>query len=112
MLNGGALNDKRIVSAESVKLMTRVHTGDLKAGFTPGSGWGLGWSIVVMPTGVTEMLSSGTFGHGGAFGTQAWIDPEKNLFLVLLIQRVGLPNSDGSTIRQGFQAAAVAAWNK
>ena len=62
-----------------------------------------------MPTGVTEMLSPGSYGHGGAFGTQAWIDPEKDLFVVLLIQRVGLQNSDASPMRKALQEAAVAA---
>ena len=32
-------------------------------------GSGFGWFVVRRPTGVTEMLSPGTFGHGGAFGT-------------------------------------------
>ena len=112
MLNGGKEKDVRILSAESIKAMTRIHTGELRAGFTPGMGWGLGWGVVQAPTGVTQMLSPGTYGHGGAYGTQAWLDPEKDLFMVLLIQRVGLPNSDASTIRAEFQAAAVAALGK
>ena len=53
------------------------------------------------------MLSAGTFGHGGAFGTQGWVDPNKNLFVILLIQRVGLPNADGSNLRKALQEAAV-----
>jgi hypothetical protein len=89
--------------------MTKVQTGDLTAGFTPGMGWGLGWGVVDDPDGITGMLSVGSYGHGGAYGTQAWIDPEKDLFLVLLIQRVGLSNSDASPMRQGFQEVAVAA---
>jgi CubicO group peptidase (beta-lactamase class C family) len=109
MLNGGTLDKHRILSAKSVKEMTKVQTGDVKVGFTPGSGWGLGWSMVTKPEGVTKMLSPGSYGHGGAYGTQAWIDPEKDLFVVLLIQRSDLGNSDGSRIRQEFQEAAVAA---
>jgi CubicO group peptidase (beta-lactamase class C family) len=112
MLGKGALGDVRILSADSVGTMTKVQTGDLATGFTPGMGWGLGWSVVREPQGITEMLSAGTFGHGGAFGTQAWIDPDKDLFLVLLIQRAGLANSDGSKIRHEFQAQAVAALKK
>ncbi len=112
MLNDGALGKARILSAESVAAMTKVHTGDLKAGFTAGMGWGLGWGVVRTPTGVTEKLSTGSYGHGGAFGTQAWIDPKQNLFLVLLIQRGDLPNSDDSKIRAAFQEAAIAALAK
>jgi CubicO group peptidase (beta-lactamase class C family) len=109
MLGQGALGNVRILSEESVAAMTKVQTGDLKAGFTPGMGWGLGWGVVKTPEGVTAMLSPGSFGHGGAFGTQAWIDPKQNLFVVLLIQRVGLPNSDASDMRRELQTLAVAA---
>ena len=77
ILHGGELDGKRYVKPESVKLMTSLQTGDLKTGFTPGNGWGLGWCVVREPQGVTAMLSPGTFGHGGAYGTQAWIDPGK-----------------------------------
>jgi CubicO group peptidase (beta-lactamase class C family) len=55
------------------------------------------------------MLSPGTFGHGGAFGTQAWIDPKRDLFVILLIQRTGLPNADGSVMRKSLQEIAFAA---
>jgi CubicO group peptidase (beta-lactamase class C family) len=107
MLGKGTLGQTRIVSPESVAAMTKVQTGDLKAGFTPGMGFGLGWGVVRVPEGVTAMLSPGTYGHGGAFGTQAWIDPQQDLFAILLIQRTGLPNSDASEIRQEFQRLAV-----
>jgi CubicO group peptidase (beta-lactamase class C family) len=109
MLGKGALGPTRILSAESVATMTKLQTGELTTGFTPGMGWGLGWSVVRTPQGITEMLSAGSFGHGGAFGTQAWIDPQKDVFFVLLIQRTGLPNSDGSKIRHEFQSLAAAA---
>jgi CubicO group peptidase (beta-lactamase class C family) len=103
MLSGGELDGKRILSADSVKAMTRLQTGELKTGFTPGAGWGLGFCLVVKPQGVTAMLSPGSFGHGGAFGTQSWADPKRDLFVVLLIQRVGLPNSDASEMRRAVQ---------
>ncbi len=71
-------------------------------------GWGYGFGVVKEPTGATAMLSPGFFGHGGAFGTQAWIDPKQDLFVVLLIQRTGLGNSDASMMRQALQEEAVA----
>jgi CubicO group peptidase (beta-lactamase class C family) len=58
------------------------------------------------------MLSPGTYGHGGAWGTQAWIDTVKGVAYVLMIQRSGLPKSDGSDIRPVFQQAAVTALAK
>lgn len=107
ILNGGELNGMRILSAAAVKEMTTIHTGDLKTGFTPGNGWGVGWCIVRKPQGVTAMLSPGTCGHGGAFGTQGWIDRKKNRIYVLMIQRTGFGNGDASDIRATFQRFAV-----
>ncbi|RYD23111.1 MAG: class A beta-lactamase-related serine hydrolase [Verrucomicrobiaceae bacterium] len=110
ILNGGELNGKRYLKEESVKLMTGVRSGNLSPGFTPGNAWGLGWCIAKEPQGVTEALSPGSFGHGGLFGTQAWIDPVKKRIYLLLIQRANFSNqggSDGSEFRRQFQNAAA-----
>lgn len=107
LLNRGSLGRSRLLSPESVSVMTRVQIGDLEAGFTPGMGYGFGWGVVRRPQGVTRMLSPGAFGHGGAFGTQGWIDPQQDLFVILLIQRLGLQNPDASPMREAVQEAAV-----
>src|SRR5262245_10398649 len=86
MLGQGALGPTRILSEQQVAAMTKVQTGDLQTGFVPGMGFGFGWGVVRTPQGATEALSPGSYGHGGAFGTQAWLDPPKDLFVVLLIQ--------------------------
>jgi CubicO group peptidase (beta-lactamase class C family) len=109
MLHRGTLGGKRVLSPESVRTMTRVQTGGLTSGFTSGMGFGFGWAVVRKPEGVTEMLSPGSYGHGGAFGTQGWIDPEKDLIMVLMIQRIGLPNADASPMRRELQAIAASA---
>jgi CubicO group peptidase (beta-lactamase class C family) len=109
MLGKGKLGETRILSEGSVATMTKLQTGDLPCGFVPGMGFGFGWAVVKEPQGVTEMLSPGAFGHGGAFGTQGWIDPKKDLFVILLIQRAGLPNADASEMRRDLQTVAVAA---
>lgn len=107
ILAGGELDGRRIVSQDAVREMTKFQTGDLPAGFVPGSAWGLGWSLVREPQGVTAALSPGSFGHGGAYGTQGWVDPVKRRVFVLLYQRSDIGNSDGSEIRKEFQQAAV-----
>jgi CubicO group peptidase (beta-lactamase class C family) len=109
MLCGGQYQGKRILTEKSVREMTRVQTGDLAVGFVPGMGFGLGWGVVRQPQGVTKMLSPGAFGHGGAFGTQGWIDPKQDLFMILLIQRAGLLNPDASEMRRDLQQLAVSA---
>lgn len=109
MLHGGTLGTAKIISVENALSMTKVQTGDLPCGFVPGMSFGFGWAVVKEPQGVTAMLSPGTFGHGGAFGTQAWIDPRQDLFVILLIQRVGMANADGSDLRRELQQRAVEA---
>jgi CubicO group peptidase (beta-lactamase class C family)/glyoxylase-like metal-dependent hydrolase (beta-lactamase superfamily II) len=106
VLRGGELDGKRYLKPETVKLMTTIQTAGLKTGFTPGNGWGLGWCVVREPQGVTATLSPGTFGHGGAYGTQAWIDPGAKRIYILMVQRANFPNSDASEVRRGFQEAA------
>jgi CubicO group peptidase (beta-lactamase class C family) len=107
MLNGGTLDGRRYLKPESVRQMTTIQTGDLETGFTPGNGWGLTWCVVREPQGVTAMLSPGAYGHGGAYGTQAWIDPVKGVALILMVQRSNFDNSDNSPVRLAFQQAAT-----
>lgn len=109
ILSGGTWHGQRLVSREAIEQMRCIQTGDLKTGFTDGNGWGLGWCVVRQPTGVTAMLSPGTFGHGGAYGTQGWIDPQRDLIVVLMIQRAKLNNADASDMRKTLQEIAVAA---
>lgn len=107
VLGNGQFRKQRILSADAVRQMTSPQTGELQTGFTPGNCWGLGWCLVREPQGVTEMLSPGTFGHGGAFGTQGWVDPKTETVYVLLIQRTKMGNSDGSDLRKTFQQLAA-----
>ena len=100
MLNRGTSGGRRYLSESSVAEMTRVQTGDLKAGFTEGAGFGLGWSVVRRPTGDTAMLSPGAYGHGGGYGTQCWIDPQKGRFTILLTQRPDLNPRDEAAFRR------------
>ena len=112
MLNDGTLDGRQYLKPESVRFVSSVLSGDVKTGFTEGNGWGLGFCVVRKPQGVTEMLSPGTYGHGGAYGTQAWIDPQKKLAFILMVQRANFPNADNSDVRKAFQAAAVEAIGK
>jgi CubicO group peptidase (beta-lactamase class C family) len=106
LLSGGTLDGERVLKAESVATLSAVHSGELKTGFTPGNAWGIGCCIVREPQGVTEVLSPGSFGHGGAYGTQAWIDPARKRIYVLMVQRANFSNSDASPVRAAFQKAA------
>ncbi len=102
------MGGRRILSRRAAEDMTRLQTGELPTGFVEGMGFGLACGVVRKPGGVTAALSAGSFGHGGAFGTQAWADPVRGRIYILMIQRAGLPNADRSEIRRAFQEAAAA----
>jgi len=107
ILSGGKLDGPRIVSAAAIKQMTAIHTGELKAGFSLGMGWALGWGVVREPTAPNAMLSAGSYGHGGAYGTIGWIDPQRDAVLVLMIARSDMNPAQESGIRGAFQQIAV-----
>lgn len=119
LLNGGSLEGRRYLSAAALKLLSTPQTGELPTGFFQSDaygnrglnyGWGIATCVLRTPhAGVAEMLSPGSYGHGGAWGTQAWIDPAKGVAYVLMVQRSNFPNSDASDVRREFQNAAVAA---
>ncbi len=111
ILRGGELDGHRFLRPETLKLMATNQLGEMpKVSFAEGMRMGLGFHVVGTPIGVTESLSPGSFGHGGAYGTQAWIDPVRRQAYILLIQRTDLANSDGSEIRREFQKTAVEAF--
>jgi CubicO group peptidase (beta-lactamase class C family) len=110
MLHHGESNGYRILQPATVAEMTRKQTGNLKA--RPGMPWGLGFCVIEDPSlfEANVALSPGTFGHGGAFGTQSWADPKTGLVYVFMIQRDKMKmNPDNSDMRRAYQAAVAAA---
>lgn len=109
MLNGGEFHGQRVLKAETVAEMTRNQIGTIPA--RPGIVWGLGFNVIEdgaqMPANAT--LSRGSFGHGGAHGTNSWADPSSGLIYVFMIQRAGLENADDSPMRRAYQQAVAAA---
>jgi CubicO group peptidase (beta-lactamase class C family) len=101
VLNGGTFNGKRLLSSQAVELMTTLHTGTIDpAGHRPGKGYGLAWTVIRDPIATLAMESIGTYGHGGAFGTEGWVDPGKDLVGVFLIQRdSGGTNEESDTFK-------------
>jgi CubicO group peptidase (beta-lactamase class C family) len=115
LLNGGALDGRRYLSAEAFRALTTVCTGDLPTGYTKTKlshvlGWGLGAAIVKAPAGgVSAHLSPGSFGHPGALGTAAWIDPVKGAVYVMMVQRQNMPDNFENPPALAFIGSAAAA---
>jgi CubicO group peptidase (beta-lactamase class C family) len=122
LLNGGSYKGHRYLTSAAMKFLTTPQTGELPTGFFQNDtfgqhgknyGWGLGTCILRLPhEGVASMLSPGSYGHGGAWGTQAWIDPVKGVAYIMMVQRANFPNSDASDVRREFQRAAASALAK
>ena len=78
MLNGGEYNGVRIVSDSTIALFTR-RTAGTRA---------LGWDTADGDGGSGSYLSGNSYGHTGYTGTSLWIDPDREMFVVLLTNRV------------------------
>jgi CubicO group peptidase (beta-lactamase class C family) len=111
MLNGGKVHGHRILQPATVATLTHKQTGDLKA--RPGMPWGYGFCVIEDPTQMeaNRHLTAGTFGHGGAHGTNSWADPTTGRIYLFMIQRDKLkPNPDDSPMRRAYQDAVAAAF--
>jgi CubicO group peptidase (beta-lactamase class C family) len=88
MLNDGVYEGHRYLSPFSVHVMTEPQTTGIQpVGWMRGSDYGLAWEVVTDPLGELAGHTIGSYGHGGAFGTEGWIDPNNDLISILLIQR-------------------------
>ena len=95
MLNKGELNGIRILSPNTVQLMTVNHLGDIP--FRPGQGFGLGFSVVTDLGARGVPGSVGEFGWSGAYHSTYWADPEEELvvvYLTQLIPAIGVDDQD------------------
>ena len=78
ILEGGEYKGVRIVSDSTVKLFTTRAAGSRALGWAMADGqWGSG-----------RFMSEGSFGHVGYTGTSLWIDPDREMFVILLTNRV------------------------
>ena len=80
-LNGGTLDGVRLASAKTVAEFT--HAQD-----TLISRRALGWETATGGNSGGRRLSPQAFGHTGFTGTSIWVDPSRNLFIILLTNRV------------------------
>src|SRR5213595_2825385 len=78
MLNGGVYDSTRVISDSTVGLFTRRAAGTRA----------LGWDTCGGSGSCGQYLGADAFGHTGFTGTSLWIDPERDMFVVLLTNRV------------------------
>ncbi|MFI5153214.1 MAG: serine hydrolase domain-containing protein [Chitinophagales bacterium] len=89
LLNGGEYNGKRILSRNSIRMMTMNQIGDLELGENK---FGLGFAIVTeRASGRSTPQSVGSYSWGGMFSSSYWIDPKEKIVAQLFLQL--FPNS-------------------
>jgi len=86
LANGGQLNGKRLLSPKTVEMMRAVHVPDTLPGRAAGEGYGLSVRVVNDHAKRGTMLSTGTFGWSGAYGTHFFVDPVEQLVAVFMVQ--------------------------
>ena len=99
-LNGGTLDGGRLASAATIRQFTMVQDSTF-------SSRALGWDT---PPGAASghFLRHPAFGHTGFTGTSLWIDPQHDLYVILLTNRVN-PTREHSKIAPVRTAVADAA---
>jgi CubicO group peptidase (beta-lactamase class C family) len=102
LVNGGELDGTRIIGSRTLAYMASNH---LPGGVTlnemgqstfseaamEGTGFGLGFSVVVDPAATQSLASEGEYSWGGAASTAMWVDPKEELTCLFLTQL--LPSS-------------------
>jgi CubicO group peptidase (beta-lactamase class C family) len=78
MLNGGSYDGVQIISDSTVALFTKRTAGHRA----------LGWDTADGDYGSGKYLTERAYGHTGYTGTSIWIDPDREMFVVLLTNRV------------------------
>jgi len=89
LLCGGELDGVRILSPAAVRAAMRNQLApmrDVPEGDRRGRPWGLGWRLnwPAHSANFGDLLGPNTFGHWGATGTVMWIDPDADMFAVIL----------------------------
>ena len=104
LLNGGTYDHVRVLRRSTIDRWTRRQNRP------EGSSRAVGWDTA-HPSQSWTMFSEAAFGHTGFTGTSVWIDPNRDLFVVLLTNRVH-PTRENTQIQEAriaFHRAIVEA---
>ncbi len=86
LANNGAGPDRPLLGSRTMETMRSVWIPDTLPGRGPGEGYGLSVRVLDDPIAAGSLLSSGTFGWSGAYGTHFFVDPVENIVGVMMIQ--------------------------
>jgi CubicO group peptidase (beta-lactamase class C family) len=106
LLNEGELDGARVLRAETVRQMTRNATDNMRTLRGPGWGFTLGFGIVTDPAAAKSRLPAGSYGWGGIYGTQFWVDPTNRVVGLVMTQTAIIGSGPiSNAVREAFYAA-------
>ncbi len=101
LLNGGSLDDVRILTPNAVRRMTGNQIGDLSHLFSiHGDKFGYGFGVLTEQAGFEDPAEPGTYSWGGIFNTVFWVDPQQQLIGILMTQ---IYPHDHLNVREDFK---------
>ncbi|HXN24956.1 MAG TPA: glycoside hydrolase family 3 N-terminal domain-containing protein [Candidatus Dormibacteraeota bacterium] len=100
LLNGGIYAHHRFLRRSTLNEFTGAQS-------ISGGTRVLGWAVPTEGSSAGHYFSKNSFGHTGFTGTSIWIDPQKELFVILLTNRVH-PTRENNKIREVRPAVADA----
>lgn len=106
LLNNGVYNGRRVLSRNTVRMMTTNQIGDLRLGH--GNTFGLGFELVTPQGSAFSPRPEGSYSWGGMFSSSYWIDPKEKIVAQLFLQLY--PNSHGD-IHEKFKVLTYQALN-
>jgi len=106
LANGGELNGRRVLSPQTVALLSGTHLPDTFPGLGGGQGWGLGVRVITDGAATGTLLSTGTYGWSGAWGTHFWIDPAQKLVAVYMANETTAGGA-GAVSARDFETAVM-----
>ncbi len=89
LLNGGTYNRREVLWAGTIARWTARQS--------PDASRALGWETPSPGSSAGRYMAPRAFGHTGFTGTSLWVDPERGLFVVLLMNRLRGPSGEGGT---------------
>lgn len=106
ILNGGIYGDTRILKEETIELMRNNQIASITG--NSGFGFGYGYGIATKDSKDFRDIRKGKFSWGGAFNTTFWIDPVRDIIVVMMSQVVSNPQKNAMDAR--VEAAVNAAF--
>jgi CubicO group peptidase (beta-lactamase class C family) len=117
LLNGGQLGDARILKAGTVRTMFSNHTGNvvvetqqatgpISKSFPLGAGedkWGLGFQLAMPKARKANTRSQGSGTWAGIFNTHFWIDPQKEVAVIAMMQLLPFYDDQAMAVLGGIE---------